>query len=171
MFALVYHAVCALVYVSLTMTDFSLFFMLASVASTPTGVTVNRTGLTSAKVSWTAPSPAPAGYEVFYQEETNKSLGNTSNTELILTEMTLGVTYSIFVVAYGAERAPVLPSAHSNTVTISFVVSTTGDGSRKHITTGLTPLTSYSIQVATVSDGGTGPYSTTPLPIETLQDG
>ena len=171
MFALVYHAVCALVYVSLTMTDFSLFFLLASVASTPTGVTVNRTGLTSAKVSWTAPSPAPAGYEVFYQEETNKSLGNTSNTELILTEMTLGVTYSIFVVAYGAERAPVLPSAHSNTVTISFVVSTIGEGSREHITTGLTPLTSYSIQVATVNDGGTGPYSTTPLPIETLQDG
>ena len=171
MLALVYHAVCALVYVSLTMTDFSLFFLLASVASTPTGVTVNRTGLTSAKVSWTAPSPAPAGYEVFYQEETNKSLGNTSNTELILTEMTLGVTYSIFVVAYGAEGAPVLPSAHSNTVTISFVVSTIGEGSREHITTGLTPLTSYSIQVATVNDGGTGPYSTTPLPIETLQDG
>ena len=99
------------------------------VAGTPTGVTVIRTGLTSARVSWTAPSPAPAGYEVFYQEKTeagnitintSESLGNTSKTELILTEMTLGEIYSIFVVAYEAEGAPVLPSAHSNTVTASF---------------------------------------------------
>ena len=103
--------------------------LLLSVAGTPTGVTVSRTGLTSAKVSWTALSPAPAGYEVFYQEKTeagnvtistSESLGNTSNTELILTEMTLGETYPIFVVAYEAEGAPVLPSAHSKTVIASF---------------------------------------------------
>ena len=93
-----------------------------SVAGTPTGITVNRPALTSATVSWTAPSPAPAGYEVFYQvsgEGSRISGGNISNTELTLTGLTLGETYSIFVVAYGAEGAPVLPSAHSNTTTIT----------------------------------------------------
>ena len=55
-------------------------------------------------------------------------------------------------------------------MTVSFVVSTAGEGSREHMITGLTPFTTYS-QVATVNDGGTGPYSTTPLTIETLQDG
>ena len=43
-------------------------------------------------------------------------------------------------------------------------------GNRKHSLTGLTPFTSYSVQVAAVNDGGTGPYST-PLTVETLQDG
>ena len=58
-----------------------------AVAATPTAVTVNRIGYNSGKVSWTAPSPAPAGYEVFYQTigESAISGGNTSNTELTLT--------------------------------------------------------------------------------------
>ena len=94
-----------------------LFF---SVAGTPTGVTASRTGYTSVLVSWTAPSPPPAGYEVFYQtsDDTRLSGGNTSNTELTLAGLTLGVTYSIFVVGYGEEGAPVLPSSHSNTAMI-----------------------------------------------------
>ena len=50
------------------------------------------------------------------------------------------------------------------------IVSTTGEGSREHLITGLTPFTSYSVQVAAVNDGGTGPYST-PLTLKTLQDG
>ena len=37
--------------------------------------------------------------------------------------------------------------------------------------TGLTPFTSYSVQVAAVNDGGTGPYSDPALTVETLQDG
>ena len=48
--------------------------------------------------------------------------------------------------------------------------SIAGEGSRQHVLTGLTPYTSYSVQVAAVNDGGTGPYST-PLTVETLQDG
>ena len=90
------------------------------VAGMPTAVTANRTGFTSVLVSWTAPSPAPAGYEVFYQAAGGSRLsgGNTSNTELTLSGLTLGETYSIFVVAFGAEGAPVFPSAHSNTATI-----------------------------------------------------
>ena len=50
------------------------------------------------------------------------------------------------------------------------IVNTTGEGSRQHVLTGLTPFTSYSVQVAAVNDGGTGPYSTS-LTVETLQDG
>ena len=71
-------------------------------------------------VSWTAPlpTPAPAGYEVFYQTTAGVSSrvsgGNISITELTLTGLMLGETYYIFVVAFGAEGAPVLPSSRSN---------------------------------------------------------
>ena len=44
--------------------------------------------------------------------------GTTNNTELTLTGLTLGETYSIFVVAFGAEGDPVLPSTHSNTAIV-----------------------------------------------------
>ena len=93
-----------------------------SVAGTPTGVTANRTGYTSVLVSWTASLPPPAGYEVFYQTTAGVSSrlsgGNTNNTELTLTGLTLGETYSIFVVGFGEEGSPVLPSSHSNTTMI-----------------------------------------------------
>ena len=97
---------------------------LSSVAGTPTAVTANRTGYNSVLVSWTAPSPVPAGYEVFYQTasagvSSRLSGGTTSNTELRLTGLTLGETYSIFVVSFGEEGDPVLPSAHSNTTLIT----------------------------------------------------
>ena len=36
------------------------------------------------------------------------------------------------------------------------IVNTTGEGSRQHVLTGLTPFTSYSVQVAAVNAGGTG---------------
>ena len=54
-------------------------------------------------------------YEVFYQtsDDNRFSGGNTSNTKLTLTGLTLGVTYWIFVVAFGEEGVPVLPSIHS----------------------------------------------------------
>ena len=100
-----------------------MFLFLLSVAGTPTGVTVNRTGYTSVLVSWTAPSPPHlAGYEVFYQTTAGVSSilsgGNTSNTNLTLTGLTPGEMYSIFVVGYGEEGAPVLPSNHSNKVIV-----------------------------------------------------
>ena len=91
-----------------------------SVASPPSDVTVSRTGFNSVLVSWSAPSSAvPAGYEVFYQVAGGSTLsgGNTSNTELTLTGLTLG-SHSFFVVAYGAEGAPVLPSVRSNTASV-----------------------------------------------------
>ena len=94
--------------------------LLPSVASPPTAVMVSRTGINSVLVSWSAPSSAPAGYEVFYQVAGGSTLsgGNTSNTELTLTGLTLG-EHSFFVVGYGAEGEPVLPSAHSNTATVT----------------------------------------------------
>ena len=53
----------------------------------------------------------------------------------------------------------------------TYIVSTTGEESRQHVLTGLTPFTSYSVQVAAVNAGGTGPYSDPVLTVETLQDG
>ena len=94
-------------------------YHLLLVVSPPTGVSVSRTGFNSVLVSWSTPSSVPAGYEVFYQVDGGSTLsgGNTSNTELTLTGLTLG-THSLFVVGYGAEGAPVLPSAHSNTASV-----------------------------------------------------
>ena len=95
-----------------------MFLWSHAAAGAPTGLTAKRSGYTSVLVSWTAQSPPPAGYEVFYQTSAGVSSrlsgGNTSNTELTLTGLTLGETYSIFVVAFGEEGAPVLPSSHSN---------------------------------------------------------
>ena len=100
-----------------------LLLLLPSVAGTPTGVTANRTGYTSASVSWTAPSTGapPAGYEVFYQSTGGSSIvsgGNTSNTELTLTGLTFE-NNTIFVVGYGAEGKPVLPSTRSETTILT----------------------------------------------------
>ena len=97
-----------------------LLLLLPSVASPPTAVMVSRTGINSVLVSWSAPSSAPAGYEVFYQVAGGSTLsgGNTSNTELTLTGLILG-EHSFFVVGYGAEGEPVLPSAHSNTASVT----------------------------------------------------
>ena len=96
-----------------------LVLLLPSVASPPTAVIANRAGFNNVLVSWSAPSSAPAGYEVFYQVAGGSTLsgGNTSNTELTLAGLTLG-NHSFFVVGYGAEGEPVLPSAHSNTATV-----------------------------------------------------
>ena len=96
----------------------SLLVLLPSVAGTPTGVTATRNGYNSVLVSWTAPSPAPAGYEVFHQtlagDSTRLSVGNTTSTMMTVTGLTLEVRYFIFVVSFGVEGAPVLPSGHSN---------------------------------------------------------
>ena len=90
-----------------------------SVSGLPTGVTATRTAHSSVRVSWIAPSSGtpPAGYEVFYQVTgsiNRLSGGNTSNTELTLTGLMMGVSYTVNVVSYGADGAPVLPSALSN---------------------------------------------------------
>ena len=50
------------------------------------------------------------------------------------------------------------------------IVDTPEEESRQHVLTGLTPFTSYSVQVAAVNAGGTGPYSDPALTVVTLQD-
>ena len=83
---------------------------------------MTRTADTIVSVSWTAPSTGPAlgGYEVFYQTAAGSNgSSTTTTTELALTGLMLGQTYSIFVVAFGPEGAPVLPSANSNIELIS----------------------------------------------------
>ena len=93
------------------------------VAGTPTNVNAIRTDYSSVRISWTAPSSGtpPAGYEVFYQvtgSGSRLSGGNTSNIELTLTGLIMGVSYTVYVVSYGADGAPVLPSARSNTYSV-----------------------------------------------------
>ena len=97
-----------------------------SVAGAPTGVTVGIINGMPTLVSWTAPtgSPPTGGYlyELFYETaaaDSRLSGGTTNNTVLPLTGLTLGETYTIFVVASGVEGAPVFPSVHSNKITIN----------------------------------------------------
>ena len=53
---------------------------------------------------------------MFYQTAAGSNGSNTTTaTELTLTGLVLGQTYSIFVVAFGPEGAPVLSSARSHT--------------------------------------------------------
>ena len=95
--------------------------ILGCFTGTPTGVTARRSGFNTVSVSWMAPlkGPAVASYEVFYQLGGTKNVsgGNTSNTELTLTGLTLG-NYSIFVMGHGAKGGPVLPSDPSNVATV-----------------------------------------------------
>ena len=82
---------------------------------------VHRTALTTAEVSWNSNSLYHSFFEVFYQVAAggnNVSVGNTSKTEMILTELKLGITYSIFVVAF-LPKENVLPSARSKIVNIT----------------------------------------------------
>ena len=69
-------------------------------------------------MSWDAPSPAPDGYEVFYQVDGGDilSAGNTTNIELAITGVTALQEISCFVVAFGGTNT--LPSARSNVAVI-----------------------------------------------------
>ena len=65
-----------------------------------------------------------AGYEVFYQFSNGSSsvmsAGTTTNTMLNITSgLSLYNTYNFFVVSYGSEGSTVLPSDHSNDVTVT----------------------------------------------------
>ena len=78
-------------------------------------MTVHRTAFTTVEVSWISDPLYHYTYEVFYQVAAggnNVRVGNTSNNGLTLTGLTLGETYSVFVVAFSQERT-VLPSARS----------------------------------------------------------
>ena len=66
-----------------------------------------------------------AGYEVFYQLSSGSSsvmsAGTTTNTMLnIISGLSILNMYNFFVVSYGSEGSTVLPSDHSNNVTLTF---------------------------------------------------
>ena len=96
------------------------FFGCFTVAATPLSVSASIVSSDNITVIWTVPSPAPDGYEVFYQTAVDGgavSGGNTSNTELTLTVLSTKVEYTIFVIAFGNTNT--IPSPRSNTVTVN----------------------------------------------------
>ena len=104
----------------------SLFLYYYTVSDTPT-LTLTRlgTGLDHVLLSWTGSSP---GYEVFYSlsgSDDIQSAGVTTGTTYSLTSgpsgLTQGQTYEFFVVSYGNDGTPVLPSVNSSieSVTLS----------------------------------------------------
>ena len=102
-----------------------IFYLSVIVAGTPTGLIATRlnTGLTHVQLSWSSVSGV-AGYEVFYQLSSGSgsvmSAGTTTNTMLNITSgLTSYSTYNFFVVSYGSEDSTVLPSDHSNNITVT----------------------------------------------------
>ena len=67
------------------------------------------------------------------------------------------------------QRGPITGYRLQYSTSIATIEETDEQNDRHHVLTGLTPFTSYSVQVAAVNAGGTGPYSTA-LTVETLQD-
>ena len=65
-----------------------------------------------------------AGYEVFYQLSNGSNYvmsgGTTNSTMLNITSgLSYGNTYTFSVVSYGSEGSTVLPSDHSNIITVA----------------------------------------------------
>ena len=59
---------------------------------------------------------------MFYQVDDGSmrlSAVNTTNTSYVLSGLTLGVAYNVYVLSYGAEGAPVLPSVLVNATVTS----------------------------------------------------
>ena len=101
----------------------SLFLYNYTVSATPT-LTPTRlgSGLDHVQLSWTGSSP---GYEVFYSlsgSDDIQSLVNTTDTTYDVTSgLNHSETYEFFVVSYGNDGTPVLPSVNSSieSVTLS----------------------------------------------------
>ena len=82
-----------------------------------------KTGLAHVQLSWLSVSEV-VGYEVFYQvgsgNSTVMSAGATTNTMLNITSgLNYTNTYNFFVVSYGSQGSPILPSDHSNMTTLT----------------------------------------------------
>ena len=82
----------------------------------PTGVTAVQSGPTSVSVSWTAPtSGGPVTrYDIYYVANGGPSTsgGSTNSTSYVLTNLQVGVQYSISVIAVGTS----LPSQSVNAI-------------------------------------------------------
>ena len=100
-----------------------IYIIIFTVSDTPTlTLTKLGTGLLHVQLSWSGSSP---GYEVFYSlSDSNniQSLVNTTDTTYSVTSgLTQDQTYEFFVVSYGNDGDPVLPSVNSSieSVTLS----------------------------------------------------
>ena len=95
-----------------------------TVSDTPTDLTLTRlgTGLDHVQFSWSGSSPR---YEVFYSLSGSDDIqraGVTTDTTYSMTSgLTQDQTYEFFVVSYGNDGTPVLPSVISSieSVTLS----------------------------------------------------
>ena len=100
------------------------YIIIFTVSDTPTNLTLTRlgTGLNHVQLSWTGSSP---GYEMFYSlsgSDDIQSAGVTTDTTYNVTSgLTQNETYEFFVVSYGNDGTPVLPSVNSSieSVTLS----------------------------------------------------
>ena len=121
----------------------------SSTSTLTLGITDIHYSLEINKYFFSAPTSAPKGLKNLLKEKTS-------------------LTVQWGTVPCPNQRGPITGYRlhYSNGTSI---VNTTGEGSRQHVLTGLTPFTNYSVQVAAVNAGGTGPYSTA-LSVETLQD-
>ena len=80
------------------------FFALHQAPSPPSDVSVSQNGLGSILVSWTPPSgePAVTGYIIYYQQDGGQRLSQSfgfTDTTATITELIVGATYSLTIVA------------------------------------------------------------------------
>ena len=100
----------------------SLFITFTVSDTTTLSLTRLGTGLLHVQLSWTGSLP---GYEVFYSlsgSDNIQSLVNTIDTTYIVTSgLMQNQAYEFFVVSYGNDGTPVLPSVNSSieSVTLS----------------------------------------------------
>ena len=103
---------------------FHTYIIIFTVSDTPTNLTLTRlgAGLAHVQLSWTGSSPR---YEVFYSlggSDDIQSAGVTADTTYDVTSgLNHSETYEFFVVSYGNDGTPVLPSVNSSieSVTLS----------------------------------------------------
>ena len=96
-----------------------IFFMHYTVSDTPIDLSLTRLR-DHVHLSWSGSSPR---YEVFYSlsgSDDIQSAGvTTDKTYNVTSRLTQGQTYEFFVVSYGNDGTPVLPSVNSNIMTLS----------------------------------------------------
>ena len=95
--------------------------MFCAVAPCPVNVSQVRLGLQEFRITWTPPISeefSSLGYQAFYESsdgiKQNTTFVNADN--VTLKGLTLGETYVVTVLSFGAEF--VLPSAHCENITV-----------------------------------------------------
>ena len=98
------------------------FNVIYTVSDAPTDFSLTRvgTGLVHVQLSWSGSSPR---YEVFYSlsgTDDIQSAGETTDTTYSVTSgLSEDETYQFFVISYGNDGNPVLPSVSSGTESVT----------------------------------------------------